>query len=366
MKENRNDNDDDKNENVSNEIIDINWKINEDNNNYINTFLNKKRKIEKAEEEFIENLKKLIEKSRIDKNILKKKLFPDDENENIKEIKKKENKENNENINITEITENKRILIQEFSEINLSFIKRSEYLWEHINLGEFKNINNSNKIIEINDRVNHIQQTNSLYDWYKKLNFLPNLPSDLSIPAKDKNISINKNVIIFNGSKNSLNKYPHYIYSHEKLSFDGFSKNKKISWKIKFKSESNLIGIGIINQNLISSKTNNFLSDDINFNNGVFALIQTFNPDIKKYCIRPWNCLDKNLVNHVAEFPYFRKGKTINISYYTTEEILEFKIKNNVYNMKGVKSNKKMNPCIIFYYPNDEVEFSEIEINDKY
>ena len=332
MKENRNDNDDDKNENVSNEIIHINWKINEDNNNYINTFLNKKRKIEKAEEEFIENLKKLIEESRIDKNILKKKLFPDDENENIKEIKKKENKENNENINITEITEN----------------------------------NNSNKIIEINDRVNHIQQTNSLYDWYKKLNFLPNLPSDLSIPAKDKNISINKNVIIFNGSKNSLNKYPHYIYSHEKLSFDGFSKNKKISWKIKFKSESNLIGIGIINQNLISSKTNNFLSDDINFNNGVFALIQTFNPDIKKYCIRPWNCLDKNLVNHVAEFPYFRKGKTINISYYTTEEILEFKIKNNVYNMKGVKSNKKMNPCIIFYYPNDEVEFSEIEINDKY
>lgn len=332
MKENRNDNDDDKNENVSNEIIHINRKINEDNNNYINTFLNKKRKIEKAEEEFIENLKKLIEKSRIDKNILKKKLFPDDENENIKEIKKKENKENNENINITEITEN----------------------------------NNSNKIIEINDRVNHIQQTNSLYDWYKKLNFLPNLPSDLSIPAKDKNISINKNVIIFNGSKNSLNKYPHYIYSHEKLSFDGFSKNKKISWKIKFKSESNLIGIGIINQNLISSKTNNFLSDDINFNNGVFALIQTFNPDIKKYCIRPWNCLDKNLVNHVAEFPYFRKGKTINISYYTTEEILEFKIKNNVYNMKGVKSNKKMNPCIIFYYPNDEVEFSEIEINDKY
>ena len=332
MKENRNDNDDDKNENVSNEIIDINWKINEDNNNYINTFLNKKRKIEKAEEEFIENLKKLIEESRIDKNILKKKLFPDDENENIKEIKKKENKENNENINITEITEN----------------------------------NNSNKIIEINDRVNHIQQTNSLYDWYKKLNFLPNLPSDLSIPAKDKNISINKNVIIFNGSKNSLNKYPHYIYSHEKLSFDGFSKNKKISWKIKFKSESNLIGIGIINQNLISSKTNNFLSDDINFNNGVFALIQTFNPDIKKYCVRPWNCLDKNLVNHVAEFPYFRKGKTINISYYTTEEILEFKIKNNVYNMKGVKSNKKMNPCIIFYYPNDEVEFSEIEINDKY
>ena len=332
MKENRNDNDDDKNENVSNEIIHINRKINEDNNNYINTLLNKKRKIEKAEEEFIENLKKLIEESRIDKNILKKKLFPDDENENIKEIKKKENKENNENINITEITEN----------------------------------NNSNKIIEINDRVNHIQQTHSLYDWYKKLNFLPNLPSDLSIPAKDKNISINKNVIIFNGSKNSLNKYPHYIYSHEKLSFDGFSKNKKISWKIKFKSESNLIGIGIINQNLISSKTNNFLSDDINFNNGVFALIQTFNPDIKKYCIRPWNCLDKNLVNHVAEFPYFRKGKTINISYYTTEEILEFKIKNNVYNMKGVKSNKKMYPCIIFYYPNDEVEFSEIEINDKY
>ena len=332
MKENRNDNDDDKNENVSNEIIHINRKINEDNNNYINTLLNKKRKIEKAEEEFIENLKKLIEESRIDKNILKKKLFPDDENENIKEIKKKENKENNENINITEITEN----------------------------------NNSNKIIEINDRVNHIQQTHSLYDWYKKLNFLPNLPSDLSIPAKDKNISINKNVIIFNGSKNSLNKYPHYIYSHDKLSFDGFSKNKKISWKIKFKSESNLIGIGIINQNLISSKTNNFLSDDINFNNGVFALIQTFNPDIKKYCIRPWNCLDKNLVNHVAEFPYFRKGKTINISYYTTEEILEFKIKNNVYNMKGVKSNKKMYPCIIFYYPNDEVEFSEIEINDKY
>ena len=57
-----------------------------------------------------------------------------------------------------------------------------------------------------------------------------------------------------------------------------------------------------------------------NYNNGIFALVQTFNPKIKKNCIRPWNCFDKNLVNHVAEFPSFKKGKEILIKYDTNKE----------------------------------------------
>jgi len=137
------------------------------------------------------------------------------------------------------------------------------------------------------------------------------------------------------------NKLYHYIYLKDSFSFDMSLKNKIYSWKIKFLSTSNLIGVGLSYKDIVLKNNNKFFDENNNnFINGTFSLIQTYNPIIKNYCIRPWNCFDKNLVNHVAEFPSFKKGKEILIKYNTNKDRIEFIIKKHVYFMEDIKLNR--------------------------
>ena len=310
-----------------------------DNNSGQNSsgFLNKKRKENKDDKVVIDNIRRLIKESGIDKEILIKKLFSESEKGKQDCIK------------------------------------------------EEKNINKK-KDIKLKENKNKIQRYNPLREWYQKINFLPtkdfndisnndiSLEEDLNwfedishinnIVTEDE-----KGVIKFNGYKNNNKPYPHYIFLKDSYSFDISPKNKIYWWKIHFLSTSNLIGIGLAYKNIVLKNGNKFLDDVNNFNNGVFALIQTYNPKIKKHCIRPWNCQDKTLVNHVAEFPSFKKGKEILIKYDTNKERIEFKIKKNIHIMGGIKlngmDNKIMTPCAIFYYEGDEVEFSEFTTEDE-
>ena len=55
--------------------------------------------------------------------------------------------------------------------------------------------------------------------------------------------------------------------------------------------------------------------------------------------------------------------------YNTNNQILEFKAKNVTYKMMKVfptqnSLQKILTPCIVFYYSNDEVQFSSLSINN--
>ena len=254
---------------------------------------------------------------------------------------------------------------------------------------------------KIGEEKVYMQQANTIREWYQKLNFLPNLELDDNSfeeneddekyenlnwveNSNDINNSNNKiteeenGIIKFNSSENKKSLYPHYIFLKNENAFDISAKNKIYSWKIKFLTTSDLIGVGLAYKDIVLKNKNKFLDDqDSNYNNGVFALIQTYNPQIKKYCIRPWNCTNKNLVNYVANFPSFKKGKEIIIKYDTNKERIEFKVKKDVHIMANVKlhgleetedNNMIMVPCVIFYQSGDKVKiynYKEEENDDK-
>ena len=129
---------------------------------------------------------------------------------------------------------------------------------------------------------------------------------------------------------------------------------------------SKLIGIGLADKNIVLNNFNKFFSDDANFSNGVFGLISTFNMINNKNEIHPWNCKDKNLVNYVATFPEFKKGREIKIKYDVNNQSLVFISKKRCYKMEKVTPlNKKiLTPCAIFYYSGDEIKFSEFTSMD--
>ena len=320
-----------------------NIKYFDDNKN--KSFLGKKKKLKMNQEIYIDNIRRLIVESGIDKNFLKDELFPQKENEEIDKIN--------------------------------PVIKKGK---------KAKCENNNN-----NNQTNHLQQTNSLRDWYKKINFLPEEYQELKEIILDEDDvnqfdelnwakdaqKENNNIIqeshdgkiFFNGIKNSSITYPHYIFLKNTFKFNTSMENRRYSWKIKFLSTSHLIGIGLAYQNIVQKNNNKFIDEnEPEFNNGIFALIQTYNPLIKKYCIRPWNCLDKNIANYVADFPSFKKGKEITVSYDTNKERIEFKIKNNIHIMSNVKlngikdnNNLIMAPCVVFYQKGDEVKLYEFK-----
>ena len=354
--------------------------INVQNNSKNEIISIKLGKVNKKEKEkyYIDNIKRLIEESGIDKNILKDLLFPPNE--------QKQNKNKGKDIN------NKDNKIKEEKTVNKNM---------NVNVNDFNKINK-----DIIKNMNHIQQSNSLKEWYQKINLMPeelynntnsnnniNNNYELSLDeelnwSEDNNKINNKviesdsGVITFNGSnnKNNNNSFPHYIYLKNSFSFDISSKSKIYSWKIKFLTTSNLLGVGLAYKNIVIKNNNKFLNEenDNNFSNGIFALIQTYNPLNKKHCIRPWNCQDKNLVNHVAEFPTFKKGKIISVKYDSNKERIEFKMKRSVHIMGGVKlnhsndindsnsmdNNKIMTPCVVFCQTGDQVIFFDFFCND--
>ena len=323
---------------------------NEDNNSM---FLNKKRKnqLNEKEELIINNMRndinKLINENGIDENYLKDILF-------------QHNKKGED--------DKKHIVIKLEKKMNM-------------------NKDSISKIINNMKNVQKSHQSNSIIDLYRKINLFPpkfnnnknnnflTLEEDLNW-SEDKNKNViteikeGDNCTITLHQKNNNEPF-HYIYLKDSFSFDMSSKSKIYSWKIKFQCTSNLIGVGLAYKDIVLKNNNKFFDEkNNNFTNGVFALIQTFNPINNKYCIRPWNFLDKNLVLHVAEFPSFKNGREIIIKYNTDQDRIDFIIKKHVYFIGDVKLNRINNkniiitPCVIFYYDNDEVIFSEFKCED--
>ena len=311
---------------------------NKDNNN---DFLKKKRiKPDNANDYYISEIKRLMKEGGLEKDY----LF----------IKKKKNYNKNSNNNF-------------FTENN------------NVNNNSFNNNTNDNKIESKKKKmkpIKPIQQLKSLNEWYQKLNLLPFNNSNINFPFPydDKNANgivkyYGANSFLCDNSDNNNNNYSkYYIYLREKNDFE-FSINdkKNYEWKVTILCDSYLIGVGLADKNIVKKNNHVFLSDDEQFNNGVFCILNTYNKEFNMKEMRPWHCDDKNLTNLVANFPNFKKGRVINIIYNSNNKTLEFISKKNKYIMnnvfpKGNNEHKILTPCIVFFYSGNEVQFSQLNI----
>ena len=234
----------------------------------------------------------------------------------------------------------------------------------------------------------HTQQTSSILEWLQKLNIQP-LDEDISnkldinkinlLNDNIYNISYNivsqksiyeegcNGVVKFNGILRQTKGYKHFIYLRTQNEFDPSINGKVYQWKVRILSDSNLIGVGLADKNLVLANKNNFIKDENTLSNGVFGLISTYNKNLNKKDIRPWHSDNKNLVNYVATFPEFKKGREITIIYNSSIQNLEFLSKNISYKMEKVipmysKGDSMLTPCAIFYYADDKVQFSELNV----
>ena len=252
------------------------------------------------------------------------------------------------------------------------------------------------KLENINEMmpVKPIQQTKSLIEWYQKLHLLPYNAASLNLnnrkflssstsPYEDSNeagfvrfYGMNNRNECSDGYSNNKNdnednykKY--YIYLREENDIElKINENKRYEWNITFLCDSYLIGIGLADKEVVKKNENKFLSIDENFNNGVYCLISTYNKECNIKEIRPWHCNDKNSVNHVANFPQFKNGRIVNLTYDSNNNALEFNAKKHSYKMLNVgiwnkdgneKEKKILSPCVVFYYSGDEVSFTKIK-----
>lgn len=303
-------------------------------------------------------------------------------------LNKKRTKSDNANNYISEI---KRLMKEGGLEKDYLFIKKKKNYNKNNNDKFFKsnnNFNNNNNDIDSKKKeekkkeikpVKPIQQLKSLNEWYQKLNLLPfnNSNAYFPFPYDDKNeIGIVKyyganNTLCDNSDNNNNNYSKYYIYLREKNDFEYLINDKKnYEWKVTILCDSYLIGVGLADKNIVLKNNHIFLNDDEQFYNGVFCILNTYNKEFNMKEMRPWHCDDKNLANLVANFPYFKKGRIINIIYNSNNKTLEFNSKKNKYIMNNVfpkeerNGHKILTPCIVFYYSGNEVQFSQLKIVD--
>ena len=336
-----------------------NKNINKDNNDK-NDFLNKKRAMPKTEQEYISEIKRLMKEGGLHDKFI------------FIEKKKKGKKQNNINNNIettnnSDDNQNQNNNIQNSKETSNINNNTNNIISKNPSLEEQKKINQIKP-------VKPIQQTKSLKEWYQKLNLLPfnnttNKIISSSIPYEEEK---GTGIVRFNGINNEDNYMKYYIYLREKNDIDLYiNEKKRYEWKVSILCDSYLIGIGLADKKIVKRNKNIFLSEDENFYNGVYCMLSTYNKECNIKEIRPWHSDDKNIVNHVANFPQFKKGRTINIIYDNANNTLEFNSKKYSYKMVNVSSKnnhgnenekKVLSPCVVFYYSGDEVMFTDVNI----
>ena len=333
--------------------ISFNSNENSANQAYDNQFLNKKRKMPKTKKEYVLEIKRLMHEGGLEEEYLfiKKKAK--------KSLKNEIPPDNDTSYQISE---------------NINYNKNNN-INENILLNNTKPKNNAEKK-EIKP-IKPIQQTKSLHEWYQKLNLLPFNNTSSSIispyPYDDNNKDGYVKFYGFNNIYESNDDYnckynKFYIYLREQNDFEASFNNKKLyEWEVTILCDSFLIGVGLAEKNVVVSNNNKFLSDDEKFNNGVFCLVNTYNKEFNLKEIRPWHCNDKNMINHVTNFPHFKKGRKINMIYNSNNQTLEFISKKNHYKMInvfpiGFGAQKILTPCVVFYYCNDEIQFSQLNI----
>jgi len=286
--------------------------IKEKKNNYKN-FLVKKRK---SKEGNILEIKKLIKKGDItDKNEI-------NNNNNY-------NKANNDNLD--------------------KFINKDNFC-KNENSSSQKNINKNNNINQLNNSKDSKDSKTS-----KKI-----------YTYDDRN---KDGIVKFNGIKNKFGlseyKLKHCIYLRTQNDFNYENDGKIYTWKIKILSSSKFLGVGLADKYIVIQNKFKFFSKEKDFYNGVFCLYSLYKQEKKEYKIYPWHPGNIKLNDNEINFPYFTKGLEIIISYDSLKKSLEFLTGNiikKVYKMENVISQggNTFTPCIIFFYPGDEIQISKL------
>lgn len=358
----------------------------QDDKDNMNTFLNKKRKPKK---QYIAEIKRLIREGGLEGKYIftkiKNKNYPW-KYPNSNSFQSKEQSPFNQ-INYDNIQINTTILYNNDNNKNKNNSNNNNNNSSNNNNSKPKKKKKEEEFPEANPNK-HTQQTSSISEWLQKLNIQPldeDIPNKIDINninlLNDNiyNISYNivshksiydeacNGVVKFNGIMKQTEGYRHFIYLRTQNEFDPSINGKVYQWKVRILSDSNLIGVGLADKNLVLANNNNFLKDESNLSNGVFGLISTYNKKLNKKDIRPWHSDNKNLVNYVATFPEFKKGREITIIYNSSIQNLEFLAKSISYKMEKVipmisKCDSLLVPCVIFYYTDDKVQFSELNV----
>ena len=112
-----------------------------------------------------------------------------------------------------------------------------------------------------------------------------------------------------------------------------------------------------------------FFSNKASFYNGVFCLYSIYDSEIKKNKIYAWHPGNTSLNDNEIIFPPFKKGMIISLIYETKSYKLEFSTNEGNKKVSFVMDEIKtlgnvgrniLTPCIIFFYPNDQVQISKL------
>ena len=163
-----------------------------------------------------------------------------------------------------------------------------------------------------------------------------------------------------------------YVYLRTQNDFNLVSEKREYKWKIKFikfSKKHKSIGIGLADKNVVIQNNNKFLDSENNTYNGVYCLYSKYDVDRKKDNIYAYNSKDNTFRGYIVNFPHFEQGQEIMMVYNSYTRILSFipnKKVNKIYNMQGVMDEDSCTvatPCVVFYYPGDVIEISELEEN---
>jgi len=302
----------------------------------------------------------------------------------IESEKSEENK-----VNILEISEksfdykdskeSKEINVKKFQ----SFLnkKKERPQKQNIIISEIKNVPNKN--INVNNKLNNVlgnsSNNNNANKENKKENSLDNekmiaFKYKIRLPLfDDKN---KEGIVKFNGVSNfgsQNNELKHCIYLRTQNDFNSTNELLEYKWTVKILSNSRFIGFGLADKNVVIDNNYKFFSKDEKFYNGVFCLYSIYKEDRKGNQILSWNPNNRLLNNYTVNFPPFDEGQEITLVYNNKYKNLiftsKYKSKKKLinYRMQSVTSvggigRNILTPCIIFYFPGDQIQISNLEV----
>ena len=257
---------------------------------------------------------------------------------------------------------------------NFKTIKNNNINNISININENKEDNIQNNDLKTKKEKNEDRVNNDKI----KINYINDKYDPNHHIIKEYN-SEDKAIIEFLGLKNNNNnnstskKLRHYIYLRTQNDFNSESEKMEYKWKITFSCNTQYIGIGVADKHVVLQNNNMLKSDKEGFYEGAFFLYSIFNEQKKTNLIFQMHPKDKNLNKYAANFVPFEKDQEVTIIYNTFHKTLTFfakmknkKIKYKPFTIKNITSKGPsprtiFTPCIIFYYPGDTIQISNLE-----
>ena len=290
--------------------------------------------------------------------------------DDIKDNSIKEKKNNFKNLLVKKRKLNKEVNISEVKKLVKKGDIKENYKNEfHTNKKHNKTINDNEFINNDNFSQQNLNQNNNINQINNNKEFKDSKTLKKIFTYDDRG---KDGIVKFNGIKNKfgLNEYKlrHCIYLRTQNDFNYENTEKIYKWKIKILSSSKFLGVGLADKYIVIQNRFKFFSKEKDFYNGVFCLYSLYKQEKKEFKIYPWHPGNIKLNDNEINFPYFTKGLEIIISYDSLKKSLEFLTGNiikRVYKMENIISQggfgrNTFTPCIIFFYPGDEIQISKL------